>query len=263
MSFELKSNPALTTPKSSQKGGFPWRRIAFVLLPTAVLAPTLRAADESSLLSGGILDILQKGGPVMIVILLGSIIGLAVAIERFVALQRKNLLPKDVLDSVRVAKDAGRIESLAQSLSGRTDPLSRILLAGVNVRDQGASYAEKTMESVGSREVARLKRPVRSLAILATVEPLLGLLGTVTGMIGTFNVLHQSSAADRVEKLAPGIGQALYTTVGGLCAAIPFVIVYHFLVGRVHQAAEQWSSLGSDVVLCIAKPTARSHEAAP
>ena len=120
------------------------------------------------------------------------------------------------------------------------------------------------MEAVGAHEVARLRRPVRPLAVLATVEPLLGLLGTILGMISTFNMLHTTSAAERVEKLAPGIGQALYTTAAGLCVAIPFVMLYHYLNGRVNRAAEEWSLVGTDLALAFdeVKPEENPGEAA-
>lgn len=206
-------------------------------------------ADDEKLLGGGVIDVIEKGGAVMIIILVGSVVALALAFERSVSLRRTVLMPQDLIRSLTDAGgDAARIE---QAVSEHPGPLSRILSAGLRRRHLGTHAIEQGMEAQGGQEVARLKRPVRPIAILATVQPLLGLLGTIFGMIGTFNVLAGTAAAERVEKLAPGIGQALYTTAAGLCAAIPCVLLYHWLVGRVNRAAEEWSTVGTDVVLAL------------
>lgn len=231
----------------------PFIRIAFhaagVALLLAVCAPLCRAAEpESSLLSGTVTDIFKKGGICMYPIVAGSVIGLALAFERLVSLRRSSLVPKDLVGGVRDALRTGDVDAVARLVDGRDVPLARILSAGLRNRDLGAEQVERVMESTGALEVSRLKRPVKPIAILATVEPLLGLLGTVLGMISTFNVLHRTTVANRVETLAPGIGQALYTTVGGLVVAIPFVLLHSWLVGRVNRAADEWSSLGTDLV---------------
>jgi biopolymer transport protein ExbB len=238
------------------------RSLLLSLVTTSLLCfgvvPALQAQaeDKAPLLGGSFLDILEKGGIVMGLILLGSIVGLAMALERIVALRRARLLPAALIRDLREATETGQVEDVERLVKDREEPLARILSAGLSHRHLGPQDVERVMETAGGREVARLKGPVRPLAVLATIEPLLGLLGTVLGMIGTFNVLNSTSAAERVERLAPGIGQALYTTVGGLCAAIPFVILYHFLVGRVNRAADEWSALGSDLVLKLSRPGA-------
>ena len=157
----------------------------------------------------------------------------------------------DLMESIRNASRSGDWEAVRSATESRKGPLARILSEGLKRREQGPAEVERTMEAVGTHEVERLKRPVRPLAVLATVQPLLGLLGTIFGMIATFNLLGDTSPADRVQKLAPGIGKALYTTAAGLCVSIPFVVLYHYLVGRVNRVAEEWSVLGSDLVLAM------------
>ncbi|MAG56856.1 MAG: hypothetical protein CMJ83_11235 [Planctomycetes bacterium] len=227
--------------------------LAFALIGGPVFAAPPEAADQpDKLLGGGIVDILEKGGPVMILILVGSIIALALAFERAVSLRRRTLLPRDLVGALKEA--GGDVDRLEQAVQDRKGPLARIVSAGLRRKSLGADAIEAGMEAQGGHEVERLKRPVRPIAILATIQPLLGLLGTILGMIGTFNVLAGTAAAERVEKLAPGIGQALYTTAAGLCAAIPCVLLFHWLNGRVNRAAEEWSNVGTDVILaCRAK----------
>lgn len=222
---------------------------ALVLVVTATATASPKEAEDDKLLSGGVVEIIDKGGPVMWLILIGSVIALALALERGVTLRRRALVPSRLVDSLREAGgDVARLESAVNDSKG---PLARIVAAGLRRKGDGRKAVEQGMVSQGAHEVARLKRPVRPIAIMATVQPLLGLLGTIFGMIATFNVLSGTSAAERVEKLAPGIGQALYTTAAGLCAAIPCVILYSWLVGRVNRAAEEWSHVGTDVLMSM------------
>lgn len=225
--------------------------LLFLLTVTPALASSARQAEqEDKLLSGGVVDVLDKGGPVMILILVGSIVAIAFAFERAVTFRNRTLLPSSLVKGIREAgADVGQVQALVDEHDNR--PLARIIGAGLKRKDRGTAAVEQAMEAQGAREVARLKRPVRPIAILATVQPLLGLLGTIIGMIGTFNVLAGTSAAERVEKLAPGIGTALYTTAAGLCAAIPCVLLYHWLVGRVNKAAEEWSNVGTEFITAL------------
>lgn len=229
------------------------RVLAALPVMVALLAASLRAEEPEPLLGGGVLDLIDKGGLVMVVILVGSVAGLALAFERLVSLRRRLLCPEPLVQAVRSAVEKQDPAALQESLEDARGPLARILAAGVQRRRAGAREMEMAMEAVGSHEVARLKRPVRSLAVLASVTPLLGLLGTILGMISTFNLLAGTSPADRVETLAPGIGQALYTTAAGLCVSIPFVLLYHWLGGRVNRAAEQWSLLGTDLAAAVSQ----------
>jgi biopolymer transport protein ExbB len=220
--------------------------IAFVL----VLNATAMGA-EKPLLGGGAFEIIQQGGIVMWVILAGSIFGLALAFERLLALRRQHLVPSDLVSAVRAAITSGSYSEASTMAEGGTTPFARILKAGLR-RVGSPIEMEKSMESVAGQEVQRLKRPVRPIAILASTMPLLGLLGTILGMISTFNVLPNVGAADRVEALAPGIGQALYTTVAGLMVSIPFVLVFHYLNGQVNRAASEWGVLGTELVMATA-----------
>ena len=231
--------------------------LAFVL----VLARSCFAADENPLLGGGVFDILDKGGPVMILILSASVLGLALAFERMVSLRRRRLCPPELISAVQRATESGDLDSLLPATEAQS-PLARILNAGLRWRSQGSAEMEKAMESVAAQEIGRLRRPVRPIAILASIMPLLGLLGTILGMISTFNMLKGVSASDRVETLAPGIGQALYTTAAGLSVAIPFLIAYHFLSSQLNRAASEWSILGTNLALAASSEEKAREEAA-
>ncbi len=208
----------------------------------------LAAPETEPLLGGGLADIFEKGGVVMYIIVGLSVVGLAFAFERLVALRRGVLVPRSWIGGLHEAVKSGDSAKVQQLLDEEKGPLARILAAGFAVRDTGRREMERVMEAVGTHELSRVKRPIGPLAVLATVEPLLGLLGTILGMISTFNLLQSTSAADRVATLAPGIGQALYTTAAGLCVAIPFVLLHHYLTGKAHRIAEDWSLVGTEFV---------------
>lgn len=218
-----------------------------IIIVVHFILPIARAADGP--LGGDVIDVVEKGGVVMGVILVLSVIGLALAFERLVALRRGVLVPRSLKEGIEQAAAQGDVEGMNRVVEGEKGPLARMLAAGLRWREHGPEPVESAMESAGQGELAGLKRRVRPLAILATIEPMLGLLGTVLGMIDTFNTLHGTSAAERVAKLAPGIGQALYTTAAGLCTAIPFVLLFHYLNGRANRAAEEWTQIGNEMVL--------------
>lgn len=223
------------------------RRACNTVMLLLLIPPAAAQAAERPLLGGGAIEIVQQGGIVMLIILAGSVAGLALAFERVVALRRRQLVPHELVSALRNAIQSGSFGEAKRLADAGSTPLARIVAAGLNCPG-GAASMEKSMEAVAGREVQRLKRPVRPIAVLASVMPLLGLLGTILGMIRTFNMLHGVSAADRVEALAPGIGQALYTTAAGLIVSIPFVFLFHHLNGQVNRAASEWSVLGTELV---------------
>ncbi|MFT7620174.1 MAG: biopolymer transport protein ExbB [Planctomycetota bacterium] len=226
-------------------------------LMLAALPSTLFAAGEEPL--EGVKDLFDKGGFVMVIIVALSVIGVALAFERFVNLRRSRLVPKNLKEAMKSAQESGSAHDLKSILSAQATPLARILHVGMVRSNAGITEMERSMEAQGELESAKLQRPIRPLGVIAQVEPLLGLLGTILGMITTFNLLHTTSAAERVSKLAPGIGQALYTTAAGLAIAIPFVLIHHHLQGRVMKAAEEWSVMGTDLVELLHNSTERNE----
>ncbi len=185
-----------------------------------------------------------SGGPVMVPIVFGSIVALAIVLERTVALRRSRVLPRNfaaaVLHGLRDGQwEGARRAAVADHVAGR---VLAALLEG-----DGRSRAERIerAEVVARRETAGLERGLGLLSVIATVEPLLGLLGTVGGMIVTFEVLAVDGVGT-ASNLAGGISQALVTTFGGLAVAIPAVVVHRLFVdhidarmGEVERLAEQ------------------------
>jgi len=178
-----------------------------------------------------LLDMILHGGPVMIPIGLCSIVSLAYIVERSVRLQKGRLGSMRQGEEVLVAvQDGGPRKGLDYCLQHDT-PLTRILAAGLKMAGRPFLEVEKSVEDAGTREVKRLSANLRPLVVVAAIAPLLGLLGTVWGMIQAFSNL--AVQVGKPELLATGISQALITTATGLSIAIPTQAAYFFFKSRI------------------------------
>ena len=182
------------------------------------------------------IDILAKGGPLIIPILICSVIALAVFIERLVALRRDRIFPPRLANAVVDLLDQGQHDAANSLANQHRSPLSALIMSCLDSRHLGRRQAKERMEEVGSIEVNQLARFVSSLSTIATVSPLLGLLGTVTGMIKVFKSVA-SVENPEISQLAGGIWEALLTTVAGLVVAIPAYLAYRFLEARIERMA--------------------------
>jgi biopolymer transport protein ExbB len=183
-----------------------------------------------------VLDLIMAGGYVMIPLGLCSVLALAIAVERFISLNRDKLIPQAFSEGLRDSFTGGRKDygAAMQYCEQTPCPISSIFKAGISRAPQGNEAMEKAIEDAGAREVNKMKRSLKPLSIIARVAPLLGLLGTVYGMISAFQSTSSMGAGSgKAGSLATGIYEALVTTATGLTLAIPVVIVYEILCHRV------------------------------
>lgn len=168
----------------------------------------------------------------MVPIVLCSAVALAIILERFWTLRRKTVVPPELGDQVlawaRTRKlDPGHIETLRVN-----SPLGEILAAALSVRLRSREIIKERVEDTGRHVVHRLERFLNTLGTIALISPLLGLLGTVFGLIEMFFAVMVSGVGDPL-KMAGGIGQALVCTASGLCVAIPAYFFHRYFRGRV------------------------------
>ncbi len=180
------------------------------------------------------LEIVQSGGWLMVPILLCSIIAAAISVERLWTLQRARITPKNLLSQVWGAvknkeMDAQQLRDLRAS-----SPLGQVLAAGVSNGQRGREVMKEAMEEAASQVSHDLERYLTSLGVIASISPLLGLLGTVVGMIKVFTALMLEGAGN-ANVLAGGISQALITTAAGLSVAIPALMFHRFFQRRVDE----------------------------
>lgn len=178
------------------------------------------------------LEVIQAGGWLMVPILLCSVVAVAISVERLWTLQRSRITPKDLLEQVWSSivnnqLDAQRLKDLRGS-----SPLGQVLAAGIANAKRGRWVMKEAMEESAGQVTHDLERYLTSLGIVASICPLLGLLGTVVGMIKVFTALMLEGAGN-ANVLAGGISQALITTAAGLSVAIPALMFHRFFLRRV------------------------------
>lgn len=178
------------------------------------------------------LEFLKAGGWVMLPIVLLSIVALAIIVERFWTLRRKAVIPTGLGQDVREWAATRQLDPAHIEALRNNSPLGELLAAALDVRQRSREQIKERVEDVGRHVVHRLERFMNMLGSIASVGPLLGLLGTVLGMIRMFLQILQTGVGD-ANRLAGGIGQALICTAGGLCLAIPALLFHRYLSGRI------------------------------
>ncbi|MFP4062362.1 MAG: MotA/TolQ/ExbB proton channel family protein [Halochromatium sp.] len=178
------------------------------------------------------LELMKAGGWLMVPILLCSVAAMAIVIERFWALRRRRIMPDGLVTQIwqwqqRQQLDAERIEAIRQGSA-----LGRMLAAGLVNRFHAREVMKEAIQDTGRHVVSAMERYLSTLGTIAAVTPLLGLLGTVIGMIDVFGVIMDVGVGDP-GVLAGGISQALITTAAGLSVAIPALMFHRYFISRV------------------------------
>ncbi len=189
------------------------------------------------------LDIIGKGGPLVYPIFIASIIALAVFVERLVALRRSRVFPEDLARATLDMLVQDNHDAALRLARRNTNPLGHLIVSALEFREKGRGAVKERMEEVGSLEIAALGRYVGVLSTIATVTPLLGLLGTVTGMVKVFQSVAKIDTPE-ISQLAGGIWEALLTTVAGLAVAIPAFLAFRYLESRLDRTADTLQEYG-------------------
>ncbi len=189
-------------------------------------------------------ELVKAGGWLMLPLVLCSIFTVAISIERFLRLRRSLVLPKSLmLQKGRNIDDV--LDEMESNTTARESSLGYIFKDGVDAYSYGEEYARAQMEATASREIGYLEKNINFLGTLSAVAPLLGLLGTVIGIIESFLMIDLGSAANPT-MMIPGISKALITTAAGMVIAIPALFAYRYfqrLVQEYVAELEQQSTL--------------------
>ena len=177
-------------------------------------------------------EIVKSGGIVMVPIILCSILAVAIILERLWTLREQRVVPRELTDKVwQWVENRALSERQLQALQQHS-PLGRILAAGLTNRHRERVVMIEAIEDAGRHVAHEMERYLNTLGTIAGISPLLGLLGTVTGMIRTFKAITTAGIGNPTA-MAGGIAEALITTAAGLLVAIPALVAYRFLRGRV------------------------------
>lgn len=208
-----------------------------------------------------VIDLFERGGPLMWPILGCSVIALVIFVERLIALRNERILPRQVYQGLQRhlgVADAARAEQLCRESDS---VLCRVVGAGLAQRGGGRAVAKEAMEETGQVEVGSLEAGVGALSTVAAIAPLLGLLGTVTGMIQVFRDIAGEERAE-ISVFADGIWQALITTGAGLTVAIPAYIAYRYVEVRIERLGRRLEEASLDILNRMVPATGAEHEEA-
>lgn len=261
------NNRAAPAPLPSNSGDEPSARTAsntplggFASLPSdpASIGGGLAEQTNSSSPTGGIqvdniVSIVREGGVLMLPIIGCSLVLMVFVFERLLYLRRSRVIPRPFVRGV--------IEQLEQQQLSREEaialcdengsPIAELFTAALKKWSRPAVEVEQAILDAGERVTSQLRKYLRLFNAISNLSPLLGLLGTVLGMIEAFNSIAQADAMGRPELLAGGIGAALLTTAAGLCVAIPAYAAYAYFVGRTDRLILEMDTLAQNVVELI------------
>ncbi len=198
------------------------------------------------------IGLLAKGGLVMIPLMTCSVISVAVLVERYV---RINKACADASDAIMSAEDdlyAGKSDKAAKNLESHDSAVARVLAAGIRARHLGDRAVERAMEEHGTREIGALTCRLGWLDTIITISPLLGLLGTVTGMISAFHVIASKQGIGTPTAITGGVAEALIATATGLAIAIVTLVGNNALQERIKGIAVEIEARGNAMLNVIA-----------
>jgi biopolymer transport protein ExbB len=201
-------------------------------------------------------DLFQQHGAVLLPvvtaisvagIVLCSVVVLAIVIERSFALRRRRVMPSGLLEQVRRYWYRGDIKAAIECCDEHAVAISRILKAGLMRHEARTDEIEKALEAAGQFEANGLGSNVRGLGVIANLAPMLGFLGTVTGMIKAFQAIAAAGTSNP-SLVASGISEALLTTAAGLLVGIPALALFHFFRGRVDRFVTEMEEVALELV---------------
>jgi biopolymer transport protein ExbB len=245
------------------------RTIRIVLLILLGFPGMALAAEPASSDSWKLLSIFEKGGFMMYPILFSSVLMLGIAIERLYNLRRKNVINSDFLENVRKQWDWKDIKKTLQLCNSFDNSLSRILKVGVLRVGGKLDEIERAIEGAGQHEASLMNSNLRVLGAVANITPMMGLLGTVFGMIKAFNVISLSGTGNP-GLVASGISEALITTAAGMVVGIPALALYHYFRGKIDRYVFEMEEISFQLIeelsydgIHKAKPEASSSRERP
>lgn len=194
-----------------------------------------QATGNQGALSMSMWDLAVKGGWIMIVLAVFSIIAVYIFIDRFLAINRSAKEEKNFMNSIRDFIHEGRIDSAQALCRNNNSPIARMIEKGLSRIGRPLSDINTAIENIGKLEVSRLEKNIAALATIAGAAPMLGFLGTVIGMVQAFYDMSMAGNNIDIQLLSSGIYQAMVTTVGGLIVGIIAYICYNILVARIEK----------------------------
>lgn len=210
---------------------------------SALMGQTVEATDSVER-ADSLLVLLSKGGIVMIPLALCSVVAVTITMERFFSLGKRVMFPTELDEEVDEALSKGssqkNLTKAREACEAHPSPMADVYVSALDHWEMDANEVDKVAGDLASLRIRRLRRSIRPLRFIASVSPLLGLLGTVVGMIRAFQTVALSSQSiNKAELLAEGIYQAMVTTATGLTIAIPVLLAFFYFNNRIDKISEE------------------------
>jgi biopolymer transport protein ExbB len=193
-------------------------------------------------------EIFIKGGVIMWMILACSVLALSVVIDRFIVIRRAKINVPAFMVRLRGLIKKGDISGAVSVCMQENSPIANIIRRGLKKYKYGHDRVKESIENAGKQEISKLEKGLPILASIAGIAPLLGFLGTVTGMITAFMTIEDLAGAANPSDLAGGIWEALLTTASGLIVGIPSLAFYNYFTNRVKKLVGDMETVANDVV---------------
>jgi biopolymer transport protein ExbB len=197
------------------------------------------------------IDILEKGGFILWLIMGLSIIAIAIIIERLIFFRKIQVDENKLIERLKSSLDKGHYDEALSICDNNPAPITNLMRVGIEHRDYPNHVQKEVIMDAANQETPKLERFLSSLGTVAHIAPLLGLLGTVTGNIKAFGVLGKFGSVGDPGLLAKGIAEALITTAAGIIVAIPSIIFYNFLVSKVSHIIVRLENRVNEMVLLL------------
>ena len=210
--------------------------------------------EQATEIKLSILDLAMKGGWIMVVLAILSIIAVYIFIERFIVVKRATKIDKSFMERIREYIKDGKIDSAKALCSGSDTPIARMIEKGLSRLGRPLNDINTAIENVGNLEVAKLEKGVTLLSMSASAAPMIGFLGTVTGMIRAFYNMSMAGNNIDIELLSSGIYEAMVTTVGGLIVGILAYVFYTIIVAKIQNVVNLLESKTTEFMDVLNEP---------
>jgi len=201
---------------------------------------------------------IQAGGWAMLVLGIVSVISLAIIVYDFMVIKVEQLIPVDFTEELIRKLESYQLQEARTMCEKKSNIIAAIALTGLDRRAKGKVVMREAMENTARKEVGKLWQSIAYLGDIAVIAPLLGLLGTVLGMIQAFNVISYAGASLKPIMLVGGISKALVCTAAGLVIAIPCLSFYSYFRGKVQAISDTVEAYATDVMKLIEEPASSS-----
>lgn len=230
--------------------------IIILALPWAIGAEAEKEAASPATKGPTLFELLERGGPLMYAIYAASVLTVTFTIERAVSLRRRRILPPSFARDFRrlLARRPLEQDKILTYCKEHPSPAARIFQTAVKRLKRPLPEVEKAIEDAGAKEARLLRRNTRVLFGVANVAPLLGLLGTVLGMISAFRDISGGEALGKADVLASGIYEALVTTAAGLTVAIPSLVLYLLFNAKIEKLILKLDDLALEFIDTLVEP---------